>query len=93
MDEEGDIPETMSSYQYVFEFREKMEESLRLAMEGLGKSQARYKRYCDKKTKERRFTVGDTILLLLPKDINKLLMHRRIPFEIERVVEINDYMR
>ena len=56
-----------------------------------GKSQARYKRYFDKKTKERRFSVGDTVLPLLPTDTKKLLMHWRGPIQIEIVVEINDY--
>ena len=41
------IPEVKSSYEYVTELRERLEDSLKLAHEELEKSQKRYKRHYD----------------------------------------------
>src|SRR5215469_8968654 len=68
---EGEI---RNSYSYVLELRENIEKTLELATENLGKAQARHKRYYDRRTKERKFKVGDQVLVLLPKSSNKLLM-------------------
>ena len=47
-----------------------------------GGIKSRYKHYYDRKTKERKFAVGDKVLLLLPTDNNKLLMHWKGPSEL-----------
>ena len=51
---EVNIPEVKSSYEYVTELRERLEDSLKLAQEELEKSQKRYKRHYDRKAKPRR---------------------------------------
>ena len=51
---EVNIPEVKSSYEYVTELREHLEDSLKLAQEELEKSQKRYKRHYDRKAKPRR---------------------------------------
>ena len=81
------IPEVKSSYEYVTELREHLEDSLKLAQEELEKSQKKYKRHYDRKAKLRRLEVGDQVLILLPTDSNKLLMQWRGPYTVESCVE------
>ena len=84
-------PEVKNSYQYVFELREKLENTLNLAHSELQKSQVKAKHYYDRKTKVRRFVQGDKVLILLPTDHNKLLMQWKGPYEVSAVVGLNDY--
>ncbi|KAK7097946.1 hypothetical protein V1264_004849 [Littorina saxatilis] len=84
-------PEVKNSYQYVFELREKLEETLEIARENLRKSQDSGKHYYDRKAVNRKFTPGNKVLILLPTDHNKLLMQWKGPYEVEAVVGINDY--
>ncbi|KAK7112837.1 hypothetical protein V1264_012223 [Littorina saxatilis] len=86
-----DTPEVKNSYQYVFELREKLEETLEIARENLRKSQNSGKHYYDRKAVNRKFTPGNKVLILLPTDHNKLLMQWKGPYEVEAVVGINDY--
>ena len=88
---EVNIPEVKSSYEYVTELQERLEDSLKLAQEELEKSQKRYKRHYDRKAKPRRLEVGDRVLILLPTDSNKLLMQWRGPYTVESRVGANDY--
>ena len=88
---EVNIPEVKSSYEYVTELRERLEDSLKLAQEELEKSQKRYKRHYDRKAKPRRLEVGDRVLILLPTDSNKVLMQWRGPYTVESRVGANDY--
>ena len=84
-------PEVKNSYQYVFELREKLEDTLKLAHTELQKAQHKGKHYYDRKAKARRFAQGDKVLILLPTDHNKLLMQWKGPFEVSAVVGLNDY--
>ena len=84
-------PEVKNSYQDVFELREKLEDTLKLAHTELQKAQHKGKHYYDRKAKVRRFTKGDKVLILLPTDHNKLLMQWKGPFEVSAVVGLNDY--
>ena len=88
---EVNIPEVKSSYEYVTELPERLEDSLKLAQEELEKSQKRYKRHYDRKAKPRRLEVGDRVLILLPTDSNKLLMQWRGPHTVESHVGANNY--
>ena len=83
--------EVKNSYQYVFELREKLEDTLKLAHTELQKAQHKGKHYYDCKAKVRRFAQGDKVLILLPTDRNKLLMQWKGPFEVSAVVGLNDY--
>ena len=84
-------PEVKNSYQYVFELREKLEDTLKLAHTELPKAQHKGKHYYVRKAKVRRFAQGDKVLILLPTDHNKLLMQWKGPFEVSAVVGLNDY--
>ena len=84
-------PEVKNSYQYVFEPREKLEDTLNLAHTELQKAQNKSKHYYDRRTKVRKFVPKDKVLVLLPTDHNKLLMQWKGPFEVSDVVGLNDY--
>ena len=88
---EVDEPEVKNSYQYVFELREKLEDTLKLAHSELEKAQQKGKHYYDHKSKVRKFQSGEKVLILLPTDHNKLLMQWKGPFEVSSVVGLNDY--
>ena len=85
---EVEAPEVKNSYQYVFELREKLEDTLKIAHEELQKSQQKGKHYYDRKTK---IQPGDKVLVLLPTDRNKLLIQWKGPYEVSAVVGTNDY--
>ena len=51
--------EVKTSYQYVVELRERLDQTLKIAKESLENSQVRYKKYFDRKTKDRSFQLGD----------------------------------
>ena len=89
--ENVDVPETKTSYQYVFELREKLEATLELAKAELEKAKNKGKHHYDCKAKPRKFRTGDKVLLLLPTDNNKLLMQWKGPYVIQEVVGLNDY--
>ena len=88
---EVEEPEVKNSYQYVFELREKLEDTLKLAHSELEKAQQKGKHYYDRKSKVRKFQSGEKVLILLPTDHNKLLMQWKGPFEVSSVVGLNDY--
>ncbi|GFO36278.1 Zinc finger protein [Plakobranchus ocellatus] len=78
-------PEVKSSYEYVLNLRERLDDTLKIAREELEKH------YYDRTAKRRKFSVGEKVLVLLPTDSNKLLMQWKGPFEIVTTVGINDY--
>jgi len=84
-------PDVKSSYQYVFELRERLEETWKIVHEELGKAHKKQKFYYDKKAKVRKLEVGDNVLVLLPTDSNKLLMQWKGPYEIVSATGPNDY--
>ena len=89
--ENVDVPETKTSYQFVFELREKLEDTLELARAEPEKAYNKGKYHYDCKEKPRKFRTGDKVLLLLPTDNNKLLMQWKDPYVIQEVVDPNDY--
>ena len=80
-----------STYQYVLELRERLEETCALAQDSLRKAKCRQKSYYDKKAQNRTFKAGDQVLLLLPTDNNKLIMQWKGPFDVLDRVAHNDY--
>ena len=80
-----------NSYQYVLELKQRLESTLEIARENLVKSQVRYKHYYDKRSRHRKLKVGDSALVLLPTDNNKLLMQWKGPFKVVETVGVNDY--
>ena len=84
-------PEVKNSYQYAFQLREKLEDTLKLAHTELQKAQNKGKHYYDRKTKVRKFVPGEKVLVLLLTDNSKPLMQWKGPFEVSAVVALNDY--
>ncbi|GFO14865.1 Zinc finger protein [Plakobranchus ocellatus] len=84
-------PDVKSSYEYVLNLRERLDDTLKIVREELEKAQGRQKHYYDRTAKRRKFSVGEKVLVLLPTDSNKLLMQWKEPFEIVATVGINDY--
>ena len=83
--------EAIQAYQYVFDLRNRLEETCKLTKENLLTAQSRYKTHFDKKTQVWKLEVGDLALVLLPTDHNKLLMHWKGPFVGETKVGLADY--
>ena len=88
---EAGEPEVRNSYQYVFELRDRLDETLKLATQELERAQGKYKHHYDKNAKARSFKTGDKVLILLPTDNNKLLMQWKGPHEVVGIVSKNDY--
>ena len=88
---EVEAVETKSVYQYVIDLKERLEETCKMAKTELQKSKARYKKYYNRKARARSFEVGDEVLILLPTDHNKLIMHWKGPFPIVEKVSRLDY--
>ncbi|XP_071503098.1 uncharacterized protein [Diadema antillarum] len=79
---EVEEPETKTTYQYVLDLKDRLEATCKLAQENLGLSAEKYRKQYNRKAKHRKFEVGDEVLLLLPSDRNKLLMHWQGPFKV-----------
>ena len=81
-----------TSYQYVFELRERLDNTTKIAQEELLKSRKKNKTLYDRRARKREFQEGGKVLLLLPTDTNKLLMQWKGPYEImSRCGKGNDY--
>ena len=74
--------ETKSTYQYIFDLRNRLEETADLAAKNAEISSNSYKKYYDRKTSDRTFKVGEEVLVLLPESSNKLLISWKGPFKI-----------
>jgi len=72
--DEDEDPEVETLYQYLVDFRDRVEETRKMTKEELAKVQVRNQKYYNKKTRERKLQVGDSVLLLLPTERNKLTL-------------------
>ncbi|XP_054762005.2 uncharacterized protein LOC129268475 [Lytechinus pictus] len=88
---EAETAETKSTYHYILDLRNRIDETCRNAHTQLQKSSERYARYYNQKAKHREFQVGDRVLLLLPTDRNKLLLQWKGPFEVVSKISVTDY--
>ena len=82
--------EVKTTYQYVVDLRQRLEDTCKLAQEELVKNSKKNKTYYDTKAKVISFKKGDEVLLLLPSDINKLLMQWKGPFTVMEKVNSFD---
>ena len=88
---EVDTAETKTTYQYIIDLKERLNETCEAAQKELQKSKVRYKHHYDKKSRPRQFEVDNKVLLLLPTDKNKLLLQWKGPFSITAKVGTLDY--
>ena len=84
-------PEVKTTYEYVIDLRDRLEETYMLAHNELEKSSTNYKRYFNKKAKDRQLKVGDQVLLLLPKYKNNVEMMWQGPNRIVEKLGSLDY--
>ena len=70
------------SYQYVFDLRNRLEQTLRIAHDALEEAHSKQKLHYDRRTKVRLLHVGDEVLVMLPTTANKLSMQWQGPFVI-----------
>ena len=88
---EVETSETKSTYHYILDLRNRIDETMQNAHAELQKSSARYAKYYNQKARHREFQVGDKVLLLLPTDRNKLLLQWKGPFEVISKISSMDY--
>lgn len=84
-------PIVRSTYEYVFELRNRLQDTCELAQASLARSKVKQKRLYDRKAKQRSFQPGDSVLLLLPTANNKLIMQWKDPFLVIDKVGESDY--
>ena len=83
--------EVKDAYNYMLELRERIDETCALAQKAISQSQAKNKKYYDKKARNRKLEIGDKALLLLPKSNNKLLLQWQGPYVVKDKVGEHDY--
>jgi hypothetical protein len=76
---------------YVLDMRNKMSAMTEVAKENMRVQQDRQKYYYDKKSRMRSYSVGDTVLILLPSDSSKLTVLWKGSFTIIRKLYDVDY--
>lgn len=84
--------EIMSTYEYVFKLREKLEQTCRMAQQNLKLSEIKYKTAFDRRTRDRQFKVGDKVLFHLPTSQNELLLLWQGPYEVVEKRNRIDYV-
>ena len=78
-------------YHYVLDLQNRIEETCKLARMELMKANQRYKKYYNQRTRHRQLKPGDTVLILLPTDQNKLLLQWKGPFKVLNRIAKYDY--
>jgi len=74
--------QNVSTYQYVIDLREQIEETCALAKEQLDETQKKNSKYYNRRGRNRELQQGDLVLLLLPTERNKLTLSCRGPFTV-----------
>ena len=83
--------EAVEAYRYVFDLRNRLEDTCKMVHDNLSAAQSRYKSHFDKRAKARSLNAGEEVLLMLPTDSNKLMMRWKGPYVIQDKVGVNDY--
>ena len=81
-----------TSFQYVLELRDKLEECSKIAAQNAEVSRRLYKTYFDLKSQGRSFKPGDEVLVLLPSNTSKLLVSWNGPYRILQKKGTVDYL-
>ena len=84
-------PEVKTTYEYVVDLKERLQDTCELAQQELLKSQVKQQKYYNRKTQARSFQAEDKVLVLLPTNSNKLLLQWKGPFTVIERVRGDDY--
>ena len=83
--------EVKNVYRYIFELRNRIEDTCNIAAQNLENAQTRHKKHFDKRTKVRTLIKDDKVLIMLPTDHNKLLIRWKGPYVVTEKVGETDY--
>jgi len=83
--------EVRTTYQYVLNLRNRLEETCGLVKDSLTKSSVKAKKHFDRKARMRELKAGDLVLILLPTAESKLLMQWKGPYTVTERVGLTDY--
>lgn len=89
--EDGLDENIRSTYTYLVELRNRLEETCKTAHEELRKAKVKQKAYYDRRAVRRPLRPGDRVLVLLPSSTNKLIMQWKGPFAVLRQYNDADY--
>ena len=82
----GDQQENISTYQYVFDLSNRLEETCKLAHEELRTAKHKQKFHYDKSARNRSLEIGQKVLIILPSDSSKLRLNWKGPYEVKEKV-------
>ena len=88
---EGIDNEVITTYQYVFDLRNRIEDTCNVARENLLTAQRKYKKHFDKSARLRTLDIGERALVMLPTDHNKLLLRWKGPYQVVEKIGVCDY--
>ncbi|XP_063612558.1 uncharacterized protein LOC134786041 [Penaeus indicus] len=71
-----------SSFQYVIELKDKLDECAKIAAQNSEISSSKFKSYFDLKCQDMKFSPGEEVLVLLPDNSNRLLMSWNGPYTV-----------
>lgn len=74
--------DTRSTYTYLVELRNRLEDTCQIAHEQLARARQKQKLYYNRKSRPRKLLPGDKVLILLPTESNKLLMQWKGPYDV-----------
>ena len=75
----------------MIDLRERLEKTCKLAQDNVRKLDIKQYAFYEKRAWSRKFDVGDKVLLLLPNESNKVLLHWNGPYEVLEVVNVMNY--
>lgn len=84
-----DNSETKTTYQYVLDLQERLEETCKLARENLMRARTVQKKQYDRKARKKDLTEGDKVLVLLPTKSNKLELQWKGPFPVIKAKDLD----
>jgi len=88
--EEEEDQKVKTAYQYVVDMRDRIEETCEMAQRELMKVQNRNQKYYNRRAKNRKLNIGDSALLLLPTEHNKLTLSWRGPYKVvDNIGDVN----
>lgn len=76
---------------YVVQMRDRLEKMSELAQSHMAEAQKQQKSWYDRSARQRSFSPGQKVLVLLPSDDNKLLAKWQGPFEVQKTLGPTTY--
>ena len=79
------------TYQHVIDLRERLEKTCKLAQDNVRKLEIKQNAFYDKRSRSRKFDVGDKVLMLRSSESNKVLLQWNGPYEVLEVDNVMNY--